>query len=349
MTTLNRPDKVVADAYSDPLLETYTTNGLYYRWNYQLKTPILNAKGIQLINGNLINSVLQLNDASQLMFFYYTSATQAGIRSLANLRCVRLHPSNFVPYSGFTAYTKNKYYNSVSELVAGLNAAASTGGDSTTYNPIWAVGQVVFSYDTTTRKISVTSGNTNYIAPAPADDPNVIDQLLGTTTASNRIKMNAYNSSNTYASATFQQFFQGVSMNARLGYALAFNSTGLWWGASSQQGCATSTGVPQNNSAVIEADAPPILLGSQNVNVYLSIASGSGMDSWSGRKNLVATIPIEVAPYNINSYTTNSVEKPALSIPNEVYEIGVELYDDNGTPFYQPFNYNTELTFSVYY
>jgi hypothetical protein len=73
------------------------------------------------------------------------------------------------------------------------------------------------------------------------------------------------------------------------------------------------------------------------------------METWSNRKNLIASIPIEVAPLNINSYTTSSVEKPASSIPTEIYEIRVELYDDNGTPFYQPPNYNSEFSFSVYY
>lgn len=350
MATTNHPDKITLDAYSDPQLRTYAANGLYNRWVNRLRTPILNAKGIQLLNMNCVNSVLQLNDASQLMFFYYASATQAGMCTLANLKCVRLHPSTFVPYTGFTAFTKNKYFSSVTELVAALNAAAATGGDSTTYNPIWSAGQVVFSYDSTTRKISVTSSNANYIAPAAADDPNVLDQLRGTTTPTNRIKMNGYNSSNTYASATFQPYVEGISMNARIGFAMSYYSRGLWTGATGwQTGCATSTNVPQATGTLIEADANPILLGSQNINVYLSIITGSGMDSFSQRKNLIASIPIEVAPLNINSYTTSSVEKPAISIPTDIYEIGVELLDDSGTPFYQPPNYNTEAVFSLFY
>lgn len=349
MATINRPDKFVLDAYSDALLESANPNGTYYAFNTQFKTPILGAKGIQLLNANLVNSVLQLNDASQLMFFYYASSTQAGIRSLANLKCVRLHPSNFIPRSGYTAFTRNRYFNNVVELVAALNTAASTGGDDVTYNPLWVANQVTFSYDTTTRKISVQSGSGTYIAPCPADDPNVIDQLRGTTNANNRIRMSAFNSTGAlYSQAFLQPYVEGISMNARLGYAMNFNARGIWWSAASQQGCATSTGFPLTNTP-IEADANPILIGSQNVNVYLSIITGSGMDSWSQRKNLLATIPLEVAPLNINSYTTSSVEKPALSLPNEIYEVRVELYDDSGVPFYQPPNYNTELTLSVYY
>jgi hypothetical protein len=69
----------------------------------------------------------------------------------------------------------------------------------------------------------------------------------------------------------------------------------------------------------------------------------------TGRKNLLQTIPIEVAPLNINSYTCSSVEKPAISVPNEIYEITVDLLDDFGRPFFQPPNYNTQLALAIYY
>lgn len=348
MATLNRPDKVTIDAYSDPNLEGINPNGLYNRFTNQLRTPILNAKGIQLLNANFVNSILQLNDNGQLFFFYYVQNVAGSMRQIGNLKCVRLHPSNFVPSAGFTGFTRNRYFNSVTELVAALNAAASTGGDDFAYNPLWVANQVVFSYDTTTRKISVTSGNANFIAPAAADDPFVLDRLRGTTDPTTRIRMNGFGSSNTYATATLQPFVLGVSMNARLGFAMSFNARGLWWNGTSQQGVATSTGVPFATGTLIEADSPPILLGSQNCSIYLSIVTGSGMDS-TGRKNLIATIPIEVAPLNINSYTLSSVEKPAISIPTEIYEITAELLDDNGQPFLQPGNYNTNLSFSVYY
>lgn len=348
MASINRPDKITIDAYSDTNLEVNAPNGMYNRFRNQLQTPILNAKGLQLLNANFINSILQLNDNSQLMFFYYASGTQAGIRTLANLKCVRLHPSNFVARSGYTAFTRNRYFNSVTELVAALNTAASTGGDDVTYNPLWVANQVTFSYDTTTRKISVQCGAGTYIAPASADDPFVLDQLRGTTNPNNRIRMSGFNSPGAlYSQATLQPYVEGVSMNARLGYAMSFNARGLWWSSASQQGVATSTGFPLTNTP-IEADSPPILLGSQNCSIYLSIVTGSGMDS-TGRKNLIQTIPIEVAPYNINSYTASSVEKPAISIPTEIYEITAELLDDYGQPFFQPGNFNTNIAFSVYY
>jgi hypothetical protein len=347
MASLNRPDRLTLNAFSD----TNRQGPVYSRFTNVLQTPLLGVKGVQLVNANFINSSLQLNDdKGQLMFFYYASATQANMCTLANLKCIRLLPSWYVPYTGFTAYTINKYFNTGTELVAALNAAAGTSGDSATYNPTWVANQVTFAFDTTTRRISVAGNGTTYIAPAAADDPNVLDLLRGTTTPGNRIKMNTYNSSNTYASAAFQPYVEGITMNARLGYTLSYNATGSFWGASSQIGCATSTGVPSNSSSVpVVADCPPVLLGVQNVGVYLSIAIGGGIDTSNKRKSLIASIPIENAPYCINSYTTNSVEIPSLSTPNEIYEITVELVDDYGTPFIQCWNSNTQIGLALYY
>jgi hypothetical protein len=343
MTTLNRPDRVTLDAYNDQSLE-YA--GPYYsQFTNRLTTPILNAKGIQLLNINYVNSVLQLNDTSQLMFFYYASATQAGIATFANLNCIRLHPSTFVPYAGYTTFVRNKYFTSVPELVTALNLAAAVGGDLSTFNPRFVGGQVTFSYDTTTRKISINGNGTDYIAPAAADDPNVLALLASATLAP---RMNIITSSNTYATARIQPSVPGFSMNARLGFCLGYNTRGLFWGGSSQQGCATSTGVPSGSSPLLEADANPILLGAQNIQVYCSIAAGSGMDSLN-RKNLAASVPVEVAPLNVGSYTLNSINSPLLSVPSEVYEIGIDLRDENGVPFLTPLNYNVELSFMILY
>ena len=344
MATLNRPDRLTLNAFSDQNRQAAT----YSRFTNTLKNPLIGVKGVQLVNANFVNTSLQLNDYNgQLMFFYYASNTKAGIRTQANLRCIRLLPSWYVPYSGFTAFTINKYFNTGTELAAALTAAATAGGDSATYNPIWVAGQVTFSFDTTTREFTITGNGTTFLAPAAADDPFVLDQIRGTTNAANRIKMNGHNSSNNYATATFQPFVEGITMNSRLGFTLSFNARGLWYGANSQPGVATSTGEPHNTTG-IPADTPPVLLGVQNVGVYLSISTGGGVDSY-GKKNLIASIPIEVAPFCINSYTTNSVEVPSLSTPNEIYEVTVELIDDSGLPFEQWWNSNTQIALALYY
>lgn len=327
MSSTNRPDKVSLDAYSDPQLQTQNGNGVYSRFTNILRTPILNAKGIQLLNANFINSRLQLDDNSQLMFFYWFG-------SIGNLQMVRLLPSNFIPAAGFTAFTRNRYLNSVDELVAALNTSASAGGDVFASNPLWAANAIIFSYNAASRKITVQSRTADVISPAAADDPAVIAAM-----ASNQFTMQ------TIGGVRIQPYVQTITMNARLGFAMSSVARPLWGGVSSVPRAANQTGVL---AVSIEADASPILLGTQNIGVYVSVVNGAGMDQ-TGRKNLLQTVPIEVAPLNINSYTCSSVEKPALSVPNEIYEITVDLLDDFGRPFFQPPNYNTELALAIYY
>lgn len=352
MASLNHPDRLGVDAYSDPNLQNQNALGVYSGFTNVLQTPILNAKGIQLLNANIINSATQLGDGQLIFWFYYHSSVATNLRSLANLRCVRLHPANFVPYFGFTAFTKNRYFNNGTELAAALNQAASASGESTTYNPLW-IGTgagLSFSFDTTTRKMSV-SVSSGFVGLAAADDPFVLDALRGTTNPNNRIRMNAFNSSGTYATATLQPYVEGQSMNARLGFAMRVNTRPLWSASNSQYGIATSTGAPigtGQGATSIEGDAYPVLLATQNVNVYVDVITGSGIDS-SGRKNLLASIPLAVAPLCVNNYTPNGLDAPALSVPNEVYSLRVELRDDYGQPFVIPPNFNVELEFAVLY
>jgi hypothetical protein len=346
MTTLNRPNRITLDAYSDPNLELANPNGVYSSFTNNFTTPVLNARAIQLLNANIINSTLQLNDYS-LMFFYYANATLAGLCVASNLKCIRLHPASFVPAGSFTAYVKNKYYNDVNELITDLNTAATAGGDNATYNPRWVAGEVVFSYSETTRRISINGNGTTYIAPAAADDPNIATYLA---TSNQAPRMNSYvNNSAGYSTAPLQPYRAGYSMNARLGFAMSYLATGLYWSSSSVRGCATSIGVPLNSaSTLVEADANPILLGVQNVCVYLDIVNGSGMDT-QNRKNLAGTIPIEFAPLNINSYTFSSLQAELMSVPSEIYGVSVLLLDDTGFPFPQPPNFNTQMSIAVFY
>jgi hypothetical protein len=336
MASTNRPDKFTLDAYSDGQLDQLPNNGVYSQFTNRLTTPILGAKGIQVLNVNFVNSVLQLNDYS-LMFYYAVGA------SPRRVRCVRLHPASFVPYPGFTAYVKNKYFNDCDELVVALNAAAVAGGDDAVFNLSWEANTILFAFDDATRRITISSPTGELLTPLAADDPVVLNAL-----AANGVRMNDINNTggSTAVNARIQPYQLGYTMNARLGFAMSYYNTGLYWSSASARGNACATG--QQSTGTIEADATPILLGCQNVNVYLDIATGSGMDS-QNRKNLAANIPIEVGPLNVNSYTLSSVQAPLLSTPNEIYEISVRLLDENGFPFPQYPNYNVQVAVAVIY
>jgi hypothetical protein len=339
---MNAPDKVVADAFSDNTLRNNANGGAYSSFTNQLNTPVLGLKGVQLLRMNFVNSALQLNDNTQLMFFYYRGTTAATTVSTnaSNLYCVRLVPSNFVPLTtGFTAYTRNQYFNSVSELVTALNAAASTGGDSITYNPKWSVGDITFSYSTSSRRISFT-GNTasRYYAPAAADDPVVIAYM----------KTNAITLNNYTGTTPPQPYALNQSMNARLGFAQSYYNRGTQVPAVFYIGAASSTQNPQPTAYAIEADAFPILLGVQSINVYMNIAPNSGYDSKTA-KNLIASIPVESASQYVGSYTLTSVEQPASSVQSEVYTITFSFTDEYGNPYFFNANNNVTVEFNCFY
>lgn len=348
---MNRPDKVIIDSFSDPNLDSIGNNAYFSQFSNQLNTPILDVKGIQLLRCNYVNPSLPLNDFNgQLIFVYSRNTTTAIPSDGSTFHVVRLLPSWYVPAASYTTYVKNEYFNTGTELAAALTAAASTGGDSTIYNPSWLVNDITFSFDTATRKISIT-GNTasNYYAPVPADHPALQAFLTTYTGATPKgVKMNALGSSGSYSAAMIQPLNKGVTMNSRLGFALSYNNRGIFWNANSVQGCATSTGVPQANTVATEADSWPIFLGTQNINVYLSVITGSGYDSRIA-KNLLASIPVENAPLGVNSYTLTSVEKPAKSVASEIYTLQINFTDDNGNPFYFLNNMNVQLELNIYY
>lgn len=346
MASLNRTDRLTLDAFSDPNL----AGPVYNKFTNTLKNPLLGVKGVQLVNLNTINCSLPLNDDNgQLLFFFYVSGSQASNRSLANLKCIRLLPSWLIEQQGYTTFTRNQYFTSGADLVAALNLAASTGGDSTVYNPRWAANQLVFTWNSATRRVVVTSANTNYIGLAAADDPYVLDILRGTSSATSRIKMPDVNSYS-YDTATVQPYREGITMNARIGWPLKYGQLGVFYGPSSYPGIATNSGIPCSAaSGSINGDTPPILLGVQNIGVYLSIVTGGGTDS-KGRKNLIGTVPMEAAPYAVQSYTMCSVEVPSLSTANEIYEITVELIcPETGLPYNVWSGANTSVGLTLTY
>lgn len=350
MATTNRPNRISCDAFSDNTLTFSPNNGVYNTFTNTLRLPLLGVKGVQLLRANFVNSSLPLNDYNGQLLFVYSRNTTTAIPDSSTFHVVRLLPSWYVPAASFTSFVKNQYFDNGTVLASALTAAASLGGDSTIYNPSWIAGDVTFSFNTSTRKLSFTGTTaSNYYAPVPADHP-ALPAFLSTYTGGDPtgLKMNALGFSGSYAAALKQPFVAGVTMNKRIGFAMGYNNTGIQWTSSSVKGCATTTGVPQLTSKATEADSWPIFLGSQNINIYCNAVAGSGQDSRTLR-TLLATIPIENAPLGVCSYTLTSVDGPALSVGDEIYNLQFTFLDDNGNPFYFSPNYNTNLELNVFY
>jgi hypothetical protein len=337
----SRPDRITVDSSADATLKFNGNSGWFSRFTntFQPGLGIVGVKGVQLSKASFINPVMQLNDNAHLMFFFYRSNTAATIVQAANLRCVRLQPTWFQPAtSAYTAYTRNRYFNTCQELVAALNAAASTGGDDVTYNPIWQVNDVTFSYDTATRKVSVTGNGAGiFYCCAAADDP-LVQAYLQT----NAIRLN------TPSSAQVQPYTLGQSMNARIGYAMSYTNRSRVVAAATLAGAANVTNYPFTNAIPIEADAYPILFGMQSLYLYCLQAGFSGNDSRL-RRNMLASIPITQPALAVCSYDAAPTRTVSLQPMKDIYQLDFEFRDEFGNPVLMPPNYNISLELSLTY
>lgn len=334
-TFLHMPTHISCDSYSDANL-SFGTNNITNAFTNTLVTPLLDVKGLQVTRVNLVNTVLQLNDYNgQLMFFFYKTTSSTNAPLSTELFCVRLLPSWYIPAAGFTAFTRNAYFNNGSELAAALTQAASASGDSSTYNTNRANGAVSFSYDNATRKFSMTGLISGFYAPTAADDPNVQAFL-----ATGAVRMNSYNG------ITVQPYIRGITMNERLGWTTGYFNRGRFASTSVAQ-FATPTATAVANTVPQEADSWPILIGAQNVNIYCSQGQ-QGQDS-RNKKQLIATIPLEQGALNVCSYSLTSLKQHVIDIGQDIYQLDFQFFDDTGAPFYLSANYNTNIELYVFY
>ena len=121
MNTVNTPDRLSLDAYADT---ERNSNAVYSSFNNTLGVAILNAKQLHLLRATIPNVKLQIPDY-QLVLFYYNLPDATTVPNSTHLKAVRLYPSDYVPPSGFTTYTKNTYFTDPSTLATQLTTAGA--------------------------------------------------------------------------------------------------------------------------------------------------------------------------------------------------------------------------------
>jgi hypothetical protein len=296
-------------------------------FSINLQTPVLNPTKLQLIRTTIPNALQNIPNY-QLQFWYYRLPTATTVPTDLYLRCVRLYPSDYVPPSGFTAFTENRYVTDPSDLVTLLNAAASTGGDNGTYNPYWAVNDVTFTYSSSTKLISLT-GNLagSYYAIAGYNDPLVLAAQAGNG-AQGIITLNSFNGSDLIQPAVPQ-----FTLNLRCGFAMSGQSIAPQ----------NNTGIPQYanitntafaNAVPIVADSYPNLVYTGSVYLYSDIVAGSSMGS-GNQHNLLAVIPCNVPQLGIINYVAATLTW-LNRIPDTIYQINVQMFDDANQPYVLP-------------
>ena len=326
---------------------TNRNTAYYSQFQINLATPVLDPQRCQLIRATVPAAQLQLPDWGGLCFWYYRLPTATTAVESQYLKCVRLYPSYYVPPSGFTAFTKNRFINDPSDLVTLLNTAAATGGDNVDHNAYWVADDISFSYSSTTKQITFI-GNTadSFYTPAGYNDPIVF--VIQNGTAGTRPRMPNSNSSGSPLSpVTPQPQVDEYTLNLRVGYAMSGNARGIQSFGAGNTAYANTRNVAFATSVTIPADSYPNLVYSNNVYIYASFMSGASLTS-NNRHNLLACCPITVGPFGIAQYvaaTSNLLTKLSTTIQNVV----IELRDDADQPYTLPDNAQVSLEVSFSY
>jgi hypothetical protein len=349
-TRLNQPDRIAFDSFQDL---TTRTNGDASRFTNNYQTPVLQPRQIALLRATIPNVTLQVPDYG-LVFWYYaqnTSATTAPVA--ANLYAVRLYPRQWsIPggnYSGSAVGGVNmRFCNTPADLVTLLNTAAAAGGDNSTLNPFWVSGDVTFSYSTTTNQITF-KGNTSgyYYCNAGWNDPNVLAAIAGTA-SKGVIKMaNQTTTLTNPTTATNQPQVPTVTLNEVLGYT--YSGTTLPPQAlTTNQNVANITALSYANTVTVPVDSFPDLVGTQCLYIYSSVVGSSGNTS-TGQNNLLAVVPVAISPLGVINYTPTAPVFTATKIVQEIYQIDIEVRDDNNQPFLLPDSANLQLELGLKY
>lgn len=336
MNRLNQPDRISVDAFMDT---TTSTDGQYYTFvNHSPNTALVGAKKITLLKATIPNATSILPDYS-LVFYYYKLPNATTTPASTYLRAVRLYPRDYVPPTGFTAFTQSSFIQTPQELVDLLNTAASAGGDNATYNTIWG-NDVLFVYDADSNMITWTGTSAgSYYCNAGWNDPNV-----KASQASNAIL--TYNQDTT---TSRQPYATGYTLNVRCGFAMDGINTPRGSGNNLlSNACANLTGKSYPNGTYIYADTYPNLVYTSNIYLYSNVVANSGYSSVN-KKNLLGVIPCDVPPGGIIQYIGQSTPAYQLKVASEIYSVDVEMRDDANQPYYLPDSANVNVELNILY
>jgi len=329
-TRVNNPNRVFISSNDDNSIggSTNNQNGMYNQFTVRLQTPILNAKKSQLLRCSIPNiPATGVNIPDYALVFSYTVNTGATVYT----RCIRLMPSNWVPPlvgNVLASMPTNRYFTDPSDLVIALNQAAAN--DSATFNPSFVANDVSFSYNNTTKVISMTGANSGYTYyPNGWADTNLFNFTGGAPT----VPVYAYNgttNTTTYTQPTLAQY----PLNLRLGFTLP--------NATPNNGTSQYSNV---GGVATIFNSFPNLVYTQSIALYADYVAGNTLTS-SNKHNLLTCISVNAGPFGVIQHmvvTNNYLTK----IPTDLYEITLAMFDDNNQPFYLPDNaiVNVELGF----
>lgn len=337
-SAVNSPNRVFLNSQNDLAQTEYQPNNPYYgtfnKYRINLKTPILNPKKVMLVRSAIPTTALNLPDYMGIFAVYVVpSVGGLGLQpdttqfTLANLHWFAYYP--YSPYTNqgtaFAQATHNRPIGSYTDLVSFLNAlktaratlAGSPGGVDTFWN------NITFALDSTNQRIVI---NTVAGAPIPANSficvPGYNDVNLATLTAS-------VNASYGYNLLPY------YPLSLRVGYTSPDTPTSTIPGLCTQFG---NTLVPQGFANLVYT---------QNIYLYSSIVAGSSSTS-TNRQNLLGIVDMAVPPLGVSLFDAQTIQYLDSHV-REIFEIDVEMRDDNDQPYNLPDNSVVNVELSFYY
>lgn len=331
-----QPDRVFLNS-SDDINEAGRT--VWSDFTLSLPSGVLNATSCMPLRCTIPNiSGTAVIPDYELVFWYETSPDN----STWTLHNVRLYPSFFNPSAGYTTYSRNTYFASPSNLITALNVAAATGGDISGNNPYYVPGDVTFSFNASTNKVSVVGNIANYYRITGWNSP----KITVAVNSNNLLLPNAGSKS-----TEKQQIISQFNLNLRLGFAMSGNAT--WKGITSLATAALQANANQTNlsfatNVPIEADTFPNMVYTQNIFVYADFLEASTLSS-NNQRNLLFVIPVNAPPLGVINYSAPPLFNYIYHLNRSINSIKFTLLDDANQPFYLPDNANVNVEIGFRY
>jgi hypothetical protein len=334
VSAVNQPDLVSLSSNDDaapanfapPLNWVEARVGFFDKFRIDLETPILSAKSSLLTVAAIPSTALNIPDYQMAFGFYKVpivgSQPEAGGFSNPAYFHYMIGTSSISPDAQATgppyaSSIKNQPFANYTAFTAWLN-------ELRLFNAVFladlALTDISFYYDSSQQKIYIEIG-TPLIGPnyayqlALPNDPNMVAAVANYK--ANILPGGAPEVNARYSLATRVGFAYNAMVPTFLG-GICVSSGGQLW-----------------------PNASPNLVYSNTMNLRSSIVQGSSVSS-NNDHDVLAVVPLTAPPLGITLYQ-NKTGYPQRRTANSIYQIDIQMTDDNDEPYYLPDSCNVVL------
>lgn len=146
-----------------------------------------------------------------------------------------------------------------------------------------------------------------------------------------------------------QPMVAGVTLNQRLGYALSGTCVPPQSSAFTVSNLiANITGIAREFGTAIPVDSYPCLVYTGCIYLYANLVGNTGLGNY-GRKNLLCVVAVTNGAFGVIQFIGSYNGGEAHPLPDEIYNITIEMRDDNNQPFNLPDTANVNVELAIDY